>query len=329
MTKTAMDPKIALYQQAGEKAAGYTLSFQQPDGGYIWEGYPSDAYHKQPYSWGVAGQVEPAHRLLTWVKANALQPDGQLKDYQGDIYKHSWLFHGAHRLGRFDLTYPLMSFLLSCQAPGGGFPHFAGEAYCRSLSTCMAGLCALYLGRLDAAAKTAEWAINLLERQPDEQRFYYRTTLDGDLVTPATDADGALYIDRQQPKQVYWEIGLPLQLMCRMYQATGDGRYLGYARSFFEATHRCYEDSYTFTGSGKSGLGAAVYYLLTGDRQARSAACGFAGFLLETQLPDGSWRNPDWPPEVLYSIDASAEFNVWLQEIAAVLPGADVLWGGP
>ena len=98
-------------------------------------------------------------------------------------------------------------------------------------------------------------------------------------------------------------------------------------RRFFEFALRCREDSFTHTGSGKSALGAAVYYLLTGDRRAREAACRFADFLLNTQRPDGSWHDPAWPEEVLYSIDASAEFNVWLQEIAAILPGADALWG--
>jgi len=29
---------------------------------------------------------------------------------------------------------------------------------------------------------------------------------------------------------------------------------------------------------------------------------------------------------VLYAIDASAEFNAWLQEIVGILPSGDVLW---
>ena len=319
------DPKIAQFQQAGLKAARYTQGFQLPDGGYIWEGYPGDAFHKEGYSWGVAGLVEPAHRLFTWAKANRLQPDGQLQEYCGDVYKHSWFFQGAHRFGRFDLSYPVASFLLTCQAPCGGFPHFAGEPYCRALSTCMAGLCMLYMGNLKAARQVAAWTAGLLE-QPDESRFYYRTTQDGTLVTPAVDPDGALFVDLKQG-QVYWEIGLPLQLMCRMFQATGERAYLRDAGRFFEWTLRCAADSYAFTGSGKSALGAAAYYLLTGDKRARAAAVQFGDFLLETQRPDGTWMNPSWPPEVLYGIDAAAEFNVWLQEIAAVLPGADAVWG--
>ena len=326
MGETAIDPRIRLYQDAGLKAVQFQLGFQQPDGGYIWEGYPSDAFHKQSYSWGLAGAIEPAHRLLTWVKANRLGPDGRLKDYRGDVYKHCWLTQGAHRLGRFDLSYPIAEFITSCQAPCGGLPHFEGDTYCRSLSTGIAGLVMLYLGRKELAARIADWCISLLEQQPDEGRFYYRTTLEGALVTPEVSEEAALAIDNSQPRQVYWEIGLPLQVMCKMYQATGEARFREYATRFFERHLSCAADRFSFTGSGKSALGAALYYLISGDARARDAASEFAEFLLATQLPEGAWRNPDWPPQVLYSIDAAAEFNVWLQEIAATLPAADVLW---
>ena len=53
-----------------------------------------------------------------------LQPDGQLEAYNGDVYKHAWLFQGAQRLGRFDVAVPVWNFLKSCQYANGGFPHF-------------------------------------------------------------------------------------------------------------------------------------------------------------------------------------------------------------
>jgi len=322
-----MTEKIELYQQTGLKAVRYQVGYQQPDGGYIWEGYADDAYHKQPYSWGIAGYVESAHRLLTWVKSNTLQPDGQLEAYKGDVYKLSWFFQGAHRLGRFDVSYPVMSFLLSCQAPCGGFPHFPGDEFLRSLATCWMGVSALYFGRLDVAQAAAEWAISVLEQQPDESKFYFRTTRYGKLVTPDMDPN-ALCIDTTKPKQDYWEVGLPLQLMCRLYQATGNGRYLDLAKRFFEFKLRCYEDAFTFVGSGKSSLGAALYYLLSGDERAREAAYTFADFLVETQYPEGGWRDENEPDTLLIYIDHAAEFNVWLQEISATLSAAEMRWSG-
>ena len=321
-----MDERIERYRDTALKAVRYQLGYQLPDGGYIWEGYANDAYHKQAYSWGLAGQAEAAHRLLTWVRTNTLQPDGQLAAYHSDVYKHSWFFQGAHRLMRFDLTYPVMSFLLNCQAPCGGFPHFEGDKYLRSLATCCTGMSAVFCGRLDVAQRAAQWAIGMLQQQPDEGRFYYCTTRDGRLVTPELDPN-ALHIDTTKPKQDYWEVGLPLQLMVRLYQATGLRTYLDYAQRFFEFKLRCYEDRFTFVGSGKSSLGAALYYLESGDSRAREAACFFADFLVETQYPEGGWRDENEPDLLLIYIDHAAEFSIWLQEIAAILPGADVRWG--
>ena len=308
--------RIKRYREAAVKGVEFQIKHQQPDGGYIWEGYADDAFHKQAYSWAMSGYYGHAHRLLNWAKADRLQPDGQLKEYNGDVYKHSWFFQGAHRLGRFDLTYPVMSFLETCQTPCGGFPHFAKDELVRSLSTAWTGVSALYIGRMEVAEKVAACCISMLEGQPDESRFYYQMTRDGELVT-----DGGEFIDTAQTKQCYWEVGLPMMHMCRMYQVTGERKYLDYATRFFEFKLRCAEDNYSFVGSGKSSLAAALYYLITDDERARDCAIRYADFLVETQYPEGGWRDAEYgePDIPLIYIDHAAEFGVWLQEIAAVL----------
>ncbi|MCD6350558.1 MAG: hypothetical protein J7M26_00455, partial [Armatimonadetes bacterium] len=305
-----MNDRLRKYQQAGRKAVEWQISFQRPDGGYIWDGYAVDAYHKQAYSWAAAGYLEPAHRLLTWAVDNTLGEDGQLADYNADVYKHAWFFQGAHRLGRFDVSYRVMHFLLSCQAACGGLPHFAADKYLRSLSTCWTGVGAVYIGRLDVAEATALWALAMLEQQPGGDKFFFCTTRDGELVTLDQDPR-APHIDYAKPKQPYWEIGLPLQLMCRLYMATGREQFLDHARAFFELHFRCHEDVFSYVGSGKSSLGAALYYLLTGDERAREAAYCFADFLLATQYPEGGWRDETEPDTLLIYIDHAAEFNVW------------------
>ncbi|MBU0610960.1 MAG: hypothetical protein KKI08_23975 [Armatimonadetes bacterium] len=314
--------RLEQYRQAGLRAAQFTLGFQQPDGGYIWDGFPPDAFHKQAYSWGVGGHALEANRLLDWVQRERLLPDGQLRDYHGDMYKHAWLLQGAQRLGRFDVTYLMADFIASCQAPCGGFPHMAGGDTCRALAGCQVGIAMLYMGRMDVAEQAAAWTISLLD-QPHDDRFGFCTTLEGELLAGEGQA-----IVLQQPQQVYWELGLPLMLMCRMTMATGEGSYLDHARAFFDWHLRCAEDRFTFTGSGKSGLGAALLYLLTGDTRARDAAVEFGDRLLATQADDGVWHSPSWPEgQVLYLIDAGVEFNVWLQEIAATLGAAEARWG--
>ncbi len=315
-----MDKRLERYRDAGNRAVAFQLKHQQPDGAFTWKDFPKDAYHKQPYSWSLSGCLDAAQRLLNWVKANTVQTDGQLKDYNADVYKHCWFFQGAHRMGRFDISHPVMNFLLTCQAPCGGYPHFAQDKRLRVLPTAWMGVSALYFGRLDTARATADWCANVLDQQKDEGRFYYCTTEEGKLLTPELDPK-APFVDCRKPAQCYWEIGLPWLLMGRLYQATGEGRYLDQAKRFFDAHLGCHEDRFAHTGSGKSSLAAATHFLNTKDPRAREAVYTFCDYLMQTQYPNGAWRPPGSPDTLLYYIDAAAEFNVWLQEDAGILAG--------
>jgi len=318
-----LEERLKRYREVALKAVEFTIKFQLPDGGYIWEGYVKDAYHKQGYSWLLAGRLREGHRLMDWARRNTLQPDGQLKDYRGDVYKQTWFFLSAHRLGRIEISYPVMSFLLSTQAPCGGFPRFAADEQVRSVSTSWMGMAALNFGNLDVAQKAARCCISMLDQQPREDRFYFLMTKDGKLVTEKEDPK-ALFIDTTKPKQKYYEVGIPMMLMCRLHQVTGDSSWLDQARRFFDFHFTCYKDSFAHVGSGKSALAAAIYYSITGDEEARDAAFQFCDFLVETQLPDGSWIDRETEPdELLYYVDHAAGFNIWLQEIAMTLEGVE------
>ena len=315
-----MDIQASLkkYRGVADRAVDYTLKFQGPDGGYIWEGYVNDAYHKQGFSWSLAGHAHEAHRLLDWAKAK-LQPDGQLKDYKGDVYKQTWFFMSAHHLGHFELSYPGISFLLSYQAPCGGFPRFTADDRIRGVSTSFMGLAALHFGRLDVARQAAQCCMDMLEQQPDESKFFFLMTKDGKLVTDKEDPE-ALHIDITKPKQKYYEVGIPIILMCRLHLITGEKPYLDYAQRFLEFNLNCYEDGFANVASGKGALGAAIYTLITGDERGAEAAQRFCDFLVDTQLPDGSWIDlVTEPDELLYYVDHAICFNVWLREIARTL----------
>ncbi|MEA3403123.1 MAG: hypothetical protein U9R79_17915 [Armatimonadota bacterium] len=312
-----MDDRLKAFRESGERAVRFQLEYQQPDGSFIWDDEIRDAYHKQPYSWGISGCLPQAHRLLNWIRDNTLQEDGSLHDYTGDVYKQSWFFQGCHRLGRFDLSHPVMGWLMAQQKGCGGLPHFAADETLRALSTAWTGVSALYFGRMDVAERAAEWCIGLLD-QPDPGRFYFCSTLDGRLATEEIH-ENAQYIDLGELKQPYWEIALPWMLMGRLYQATGDRSWLEHANRFFEWYLRCGEDRFTYVGSGKGSLAAAIHYLNTSDTRAREGAIAFGEFLLATQDAGGGWRDEDEPDVPLIYIDHAAEFNVWLQEISGIL----------
>lgn len=311
-----MDRRIEAFRAAGQRAVDFQLQYQQPDGSFIWDETIRDAYHKQSYSWGLAGRLPEAHRLINWIASNLALV---LADYRGDVYKLSWMLQGVHRLGRFDVSYHLMNWLVQQQANCGGFPHFAGEQWLRCLPTAWAGVAALYMGRVDVAERAAQWCLGLLD-QPEPGRYYYRTTLDGRLATSQVDP-GALFIDLTAPRQPYWEIGLPMMLMDRLFMATGEEVWRDRANAFFELHLRAADDRFRHTGSGKSSLAAALHWLTTGDERARAAALEFGEYLLATQRPDGSWV-VGGSDSLLTRIDAAAEFNAWLQEIAGLLGSA-------
>ena len=117
-----MDPRLQAFREAAERAVQFQLQFQQHDGSFIWDQEIRDAYHKQAYSWSISGHLAEAHRLLSWIRDHTLQEDGSLLDYNGDVYKQSWLFQGCHRMGRFDISHPVMGWLKRQQKPCGGLP---------------------------------------------------------------------------------------------------------------------------------------------------------------------------------------------------------------
>ncbi len=313
-----MNQRLQQFRAAADRAVEFQLQHQQPDGCFIWDPAIPDAYHKQTFSWGLAGRLPEANRLLTWVRENTLLPNGSLRGYHGDVYKLAWLFHGCHRLGRLDVSHPVMGFILAQQADCGGFPHFAGEQWLRCLPTAWAGVAALLFGRVDAAESAGEWCLTLLD-QPDEGRYYYRTAFDGTLATAQVDP-AAMFIDMTAPQQPYWEIGLPWLLCNSLHQATGEAHWLDRANDFFELHLRCADDRFTHTGSGKSSLAAATHWVVTGDERARDAALSFGEHLLETQSPEGTWT-VGGSESLLTRIDAAGEFSVWLRLIAGMLGG--------
>lgn len=311
MKREDLKLKFDAGRKAIRKAVDFQLQYLQPDGGYIWEGYVNDAFHKQAYSWSLVGNNDEAHRLLTWVRDNKLLPDGQLVDYNGDIYKHSWMCQGAHRIGRFDISFPVYGFLKRWQTECGGFPHFAGDKVVRALTTAWTGITALYFNNMDMAEKAANCCISMLEQQPDKNRYYFQMTPDGKLLTEKEYPDAG-YIDVSKQKQCYWEVGFSMLLMDRLYQITKDKKYIEYAKQYFEFLLSCSDDVWSYWGSGKGALAAAIYYTFTDDERALEAACKFIDFVVETQRPCGGFQYEDEPDELLIYIDHAACFTGWV-----------------
>ncbi len=321
-----MTRSIEAYRDAAKRGIEWLVSQQNPDGSLITDDVQADVYHKAPYAMGITGHAAEAERLMSWVKANDLGPDGRLKHFDAGLalYKTNWACQSAHRLARFDISVPVFGYILRCQAPCGGFYQVEeGNPFVEAVCTSWAGVTAIYHGRTDVAERAALCLISMIEQQPDVDRFYYTMTPDGWLATEESPIDGAApHVDATQTQQAYYCPGIASLFLARLHLATGNPVYQVAAMRLFEISLGFAEDRYSYPTAGKSTVGAATLYRLTGDERARDAAREFGDFLVEAQDDEGWWANP-YDQGMITRLDHTAEFIVFISEIAALLHGAE------
>lgn len=334
-----MNTRCDTYLESARRASRWIVGRQNADGSLFDVEAGVGGYYKVPYALGISGFATEAVRLLRWVREHHFTREGDFRgpsqkatlSFHDDwpTYSNSWLVQGAHRLGQFDLSFGGAKFLLSHQAPCGGFLSVeAGKPFVECLSTSWAGLAELTVGQLDPAAAAAECLQRLVAAQPDPTRFYFRMTPDGELITDVPEGAALGYhVDAQSPHQIYFHPGIAMIFLCRWHLATGDANALDAAQTIFDFTQRCQDDVYCFPPSGKLGFGCALLGSITGDARPRKAAETLGDYLVETQHEDGYWVLPDVEvygaiedkkdPELL--TDVTAEFATFLCEIAAIL----------
>ena len=309
--------KTEAYVQAAMKGADWLLRQQNADGSFITPQMQADVYHKAVLALSVAGHPIEANRLVNWIAATDLQPSGRLRRFDEGLglYKTSWICQGAHRLGRFDVSFPVMEFILSLQAPCGGFfqsPEIT--THIEPVSSAWAATAALYTGHMAAVRRAAECFSEMVRQQPDPLRFYVNMSPDGRLLT----GGDAPFVDATRTQQAYYAPGIAMLFLARLHTATGSEQALSTAVDLLEFSMRCAEDRYAYPASGKSAVGAAVLYKITGDARAAEAALQFGDYLLAEQSAEGWWCNPHADNRVI-RLDHTAEFVLWLTDIAGVL----------
>lgn len=327
------------YTESARRGAGWVIERQRPDGSFFDAEAGIGGYYKIPYMLAVSGLLPQAIRLMGWVRAHHFTSDG---DFRGrsrkatlavhdrwPTYANAWLIQGAHRLGQFDLSFRGAQFLLRHQAPCGGYHALAnGERHVECVGTSWAGRAELTVGNLEAAESAARCLDRLVAQQKHPERFYFRMTPEGDLITDVPDGEAlSYYVDATRPKQIYFHPGIALIFLSHYHLATGKAWALTAAQSIFDFTRRCQDDVYCFPPSGKLGLGCALLASITDDADTRQAAKAVADYLVRTQTADGCWRLPDEKvyasiqdkedPEIV--MDLTAEFTTFLCEIAALL----------
>ncbi|MBI3941761.1 MAG: hypothetical protein HY326_02010 [Chloroflexi bacterium] len=337
------DQEIQNFRSAAARGVNWILSRQLADGSFTPPQDGIGAYYKIPYTLSLAGHAREAQQLLAWIAKYNFTAEGDFRAPERKalgtsfdrwpVYGDAWLILGAHRAGRWDLSFRGFKHLLRYQTSRdnqtGGFISLEGDqAFIEPVCTSWGGMAALATGHLENACRAGDTLVKMVSGQPDPQRFYSRMDLQGNLITQVPDGkDLFYYVNAGQPKQIYFNPGISLIYLTHLYRATQEERYLQACRQIFSFTERCAADAYSFPPSGKLGFGCALLYDITGDPAARRAAVQLGTYLVETQTPAGSWRLPD---EALYAaikikeglevtLDITAEFSTFLTSIAALI----------
>ena len=277
------------------KGAGWLLAHLKDDGS-LDGGTDLRAYYKTPAAFVLSGHVREAERVLDYVIAHLLKPDGDLdgagvpwfRTYR--TYPHSWICCAAMMRGRFELARTLAGFITSFHDPlTGGFFADQNRTTQEIMTTSMAGLACLWAGDLVRAESAGGWLETLFLAQPDLCRGLY-TSWNNGLVTEfsAADAPGCL-VDATKPKQYYFQFGISAALLSSLSAATGNRKWLALARAFLHASEHCFSDRYSTPQSGKIGWGAAWTYRLTHRPEDAALSRAVIDGLAAMQNADGSW----------------------------------------
>jgi hypothetical protein len=218
-------------REAANRTVGWLTTQIGSDGSLGIENQDLAGYYKLPYLMQLAGRIAEAHQLLDFISGRFLRRDGDfttseerktadpvLSPYPG--YINSWIAIAAHKVGRFEISFPAWAYLCGYheQTSGGFTLEQAGGATERLVELLMSahlGMAALYLGDQERALAAGRILQRFVKLQPAiDQRFYLRMRRSGTLQTefPAEIA-GLSVIDATQNGQAWCFIGYPMARM--------------------------------------------------------------------------------------------------------------------
>ena len=261
-------------------------------------------YYKVPGSLAVNGAFDAALSCLDWFASRFLGDRGQLAippEQEAcrftNTYDRGWLVWSAGICGRYDIAFPLAEDILSYQdAESGGFVDRAadlraGACVQHAMTAGFAGLGLLSTRHISAARRAGDFLIGLLELQPHPEDGLHLAANRGsdgtlDLILERTSRD---FVDRNALKQRPARLGPVQVLLVRLFRLTREIRYLDAARAYTDAVLTGRDGIYDCVESHKFLWGLAELHQVSPEERYRRAARRIAGYLLQSQQPDGQW----------------------------------------
>lgn len=281
-----------------------------------------DAHYKALYLWAAVGDPVRARQYADLMRTRYLQEDGDFRagplqkgwvrlpimPANRYLYPNGWIIVGLRRLGGYGLAERGIQFVRRFQSPelGGFFSRFdlaTGEVdrrYLDSNSTSAAGLALLACGYVEEARRAGDFVLRLLEAQPEPERHLYvsweagaglMTDVWGDESLSAMHGrkQFCLSAEADPARELIWFAGKPMKFLAKLYDQTGESRYLEGAIALFDFFHRLGEGRWNNLSACKIMWGSAELYRHTGERRFAETAGRILDWLCQHQEASGVW----------------------------------------
>lgn len=298
-------------------------------------------WYRFPWALAVAGETAAAFAVLSWIERSGLGVDGAfhgglvrdpVANRTTNTYAETILAYGAVLLRRLDIARREMDFATRYQDAASGGIYMdrerAGAGDPQLLfPTAQFGMSAVMTGRLDTARTIGEWFVRLWDGQPElPERLYTIWTGDNLLTSVPDDIDRRQVVqEAQQPLQLFYNGGISASFLTQLYMATGEERWLEYARRYQQFSMDCCPEQFETKQVCKSAWGSGLLYLATGDETHLPWIARMGAWFADEQDADGGWSNTkaiEADPPLRHRLEITAEFVVHLDTVIAALSAA-------
>lgn len=313
--------------EAAKKTVNRGLNWLQNHQSEISQIKDLSAHYKAPYLYAAVGNPVKGRYYADLMSSKYQQKDGDFRTSEIEkgwmhllcspanryIYSNGWVICGLRRLLYYGAAEHGLNFIRRFQSPElGGFAsqydplnEIVNPNLLDSSSTSSAGLALLACGDVETALLAGDFILRLLESQPQPDRFFYcswdiskslRTDIWGNEDSMANEGRKQFCLSSESdPRyELTWLVGKPMKFLAKLYDMTGEVKYLSGARTFLSFFERLDPERIHNYGSCKIMWAAAELYRLTGEDHFAQTAKEILQWFCDTQHDSGVWVHSLW-----------------------------------
>lgn len=243
------------------------------------------------------------------------------RELRSRSYRNSWLAWGAHSLGMYDVSEPVIDRLEHSLHPQmHGAPDDdtlpQDRQYFTAGSTAQVANVLIMAGRFKVALRAGGFLRELVLQQANAFEFVtlarnYDSSLFDLRSQSHNEGLEALSFQIHQHNPVCWVVGLMLRVFARLYRYSGDTSWLQAADTVHRWLLLADDSKYTNITSAKLAWGTAEMACVTGDAKWYLMARKILDWLVSQQEISGVWvRRPQYENESAQPIDISLDTSL-------------------